>query len=317
MASSRLNRLVLLALLPLIALLVYIEGQTYDPALIRFTSSDISTGAETALFPRKINGFNRSGAVRTYSKENLYEYVNGHAEYFLSAGFIRLAVGEYIRTGTEPDQPDIIVDIYDMGKGIQAFGVLSDELGDTASAVKVGLMGAETAQGLSFASGKYYVKITSFQDTMPVDTFARIIDQMIGSSPTALTEFSRLPDIKGVVTTRFVKEAYRGLGFANNVIEREYSIQGKTVQLSLVTGSDTDINKLLSSYLTFFKESETPYVRIGKDGQVLYKVMDPYEGDWFLIPFPDSLFGIYGEVDAGVLDQLLSSMTRANKDNEG
>ncbi len=79
MTYSRLNRFVLLALLPLIVFLVYIEGQTYDPALIRFTSSDVSTGAEAALFPREINGFSRSGVVRIYSKENLYEYVNGHA----------------------------------------------------------------------------------------------------------------------------------------------------------------------------------------------------------------------------------------------
>ncbi len=203
-----------------------------------------------------------------------------------------------------------------MGKGIQAFGVLSDEVGDNASAVKVGLMGAKTAQGLSFVSGKYYVKITSFQNTLPLDTFAAKIDEMIGSSPTALTEFSRLPDIKEVISTRFVKEAYRGLGFANNVIEREYNIQGKMVQLSLVTGSDTDISKLLSSYLSFFKESETPYSRIGKDGQALYKIMDPYEGDWYLIPFSDSLFGIYGEVDGGILDELLSSMTGAKKKNK-
>jgi hypothetical protein len=205
------------------------------------------------------------------------------------------------------------VDIYDMGKGIHAFGVLLDEVGDSASTVKVGMMGAKTAQGLSFASGRYYIKITSFQDTMPIDTFAESIDEMIGSSPTALTEFSRLPDIKEVVATRFVKEAYRGLGFVNNVVEREYSIQGKMVQLSLVTGSDADISKLLSSYLAFFKESDTLYAKIGKDGQVLYKVMDPYEGDWFLIPFSDSLFGIYGEVDGGILDQLLSSMKGVKK----
>jgi hypothetical protein len=285
--------------------------------LIRFASSEISTGAEAAQFPREIDGFSRSGQVRLYSKENLYEYVNGHAEYFLSAGFEPLAVGEYIRTGTEPTQPDIVVDIYDMGKGIHAFGVLSDEIGDHASTVKVGMMGVQTEQGISFVSGKYYVRITSFQDALPVDTFAVQIDQMIGSLPENITLFSRLPDMGVVVTTRFIKEAYRGLGFVNNVIEREYLIQYKTVHVSLVAGSNTEMKKLISSYLGFFKESDTPYTKTLKKGQAVYKVMDPYEGDWYLIPFSDSLFGIYGVVDEGMLGRLLSSMMRLKKGKAG
>jgi hypothetical protein len=302
----------LIALLPVIALVVYIEGQTYDPALLTFTSSDISAGVEAALFPRSIDGFNRAGQVRLYTKENLYEYVNGHAEYFLSAGFDRLAVGEYIRTDTVPDQPDIVVDIYDMGKAIHAFGVLSDEIGDDASTVQIGMMGAKTAQGISFVSGKYYVKIASYQDEMPVDEFAKRIDQMIDSSPDEITVFSLLPDLGEVITTRFVKEAYRGLGFVNNVVEREYRVNGKAVQVSLVTGSDVDMQKLVSSYLAFFEESGTPYKQTVKDGQKIYTVMDPYEGDWYLVPLAGSVFGVYGEVDRSLLDRLLSSLMRTN-----
>jgi hypothetical protein len=308
MVYYRLNRFMLLALLPIIAFLVYIEGQRYDPALIRFSPSDISAGAEAALFPREIDGFSRSGVIRVYTKENLYEYVNGHAEYFLSAGFNALAVGEYIEKNSEKDRPDIIVDIYNMGKAIQAFGVLSDEIGDNASSVEVGIMGAKTAQGLSFASGRYYVKITSFQDTMPLELFASRIDEMIGSSASDFKEFSRLPKIGDIVSTRFVKEAYRGLGFAHNVIEREYDIKGKLVQLSLVTGNEAEISDLLSSYLKFFKESDTPYKKVVKDGQIVYTVMDRYEGDWYLLPLRDSLFGIYGDADDEVLEKLVSSI---------
>jgi hypothetical protein len=308
MAYSQLNRFILLALLPVIAFVIYLEGQSYDPSLIRFTPSDISTGKEAALLPREVRGFNRSGQVRLYSKENLHEYINGHAEYFLSAGFKMLAVGEYIRAGTDPSQPDIVVDIYDMGKGIHAFGVLSDEIGDNAATLNVGMMGAKTSQGVSFIRGKFYVRIALFQDALPIDDFAERIDEMIGSSKENFTVFSRLPEPGEVIATRFVKESYKGLDFANNVVEREYLVGRGTVFVSLVTGSEAEMNNLISSYLEFFKDSEIPYKEKDRGGHKMYRVMDPYEGVWHLLLLSDSVFGIYGEVDDGVLDKIISNI---------
>ena len=75
------------------------EGQTYDPALIQFQSSLSQTDPALSFFPDKITEFSRIGQIRTFTKENLYEYVNGHAEYFISAGFSRLSVGEYSEAG--------------------------------------------------------------------------------------------------------------------------------------------------------------------------------------------------------------------------
>jgi hypothetical protein len=312
MISSQINRFMLLALLPVIGLIVYFEGQRYDPALIRFTSSEISSGTEAGLFPRQIGEFSRSGQVRVFLKENLYEYVNGHAEYFLSAGFERLAVGEYIQTGTEPGQPDMVVDIYDMGKGIQAFGVFTDEIGSEPSSLQIGMIGAKTPQGISFVNGRYYVKISSYRDTVPVDRVALRIDQEIGSSDKTLPAFSRLPDIGTVVSTRFIKEAYRGLDFANNVIERSYNIKDRTVAISLVASDTAEIRKLVTSYIGFFRTSEIEHIKFKRNGQELYKVIDPYEGDWYLIPFADALFGIYGAEDDETLDRLIISLLKTD-----
>jgi hypothetical protein len=313
MISSLLNRIILLALLPIIALIVYLEGQKYDPALIKFTASDISTGAEAALFPREIGGFSRTGQVRVFSRDNLYEYVNGHAEYFLSAGFQRLAVGEYVQTGTEPSQPDVIVDIYDMEKNIQAFGVLTDEIGDSPASDLFGATGAKTAQGVSFINKKYYVRIAVFRGDVPVDLFAKYINRSIGSSPESISSFSRFPVVGDVVATRFVKEAYRGLDFARNVMEREYRIRDKRIQVSLFEGTGVEVKRLISAYLQFFSESEVEHARMERDGQEFYKVIDPYEGDWYLVPLRDALIGIYGVADEEILGQFLSALRNSNR----
>lgn len=308
MTRSTLYRLVLLGLLPVIALVLYIEGQTYNPALIRFSPSDAGLGREAAFFPDKIGEFNRLGQVRLFSKDNLYEYVDGHAEYFLSAGFIGLAVGEYIRSGAEGAEPEVVADVYDMGKNIQAFGVFANEVGDDAAIVRVGMMGAKTAQGISFVDGKYFVKITTFREGGPVEMFADRIDEAIGPAAGEITLFSRLPAVGEILETRFVKEAYRGLAFATNVIERSYRVGEETFQVSLVSGNEADMKKLLNSYLAFFRDADIPHTTIDKGGQQFYQVMDPYEGNWYLIPGQGTLYGIYGTTDEKILDRLLASM---------
>jgi hypothetical protein len=105
-----------------------------------------------------------------------------------------------------------------------------------------------------------------------------------------------------------VKEAYRGLDFANNVVEREYLVDRETVIVSLVSGSETEIKKLKSSYLAFFKDSETPYEKTDRGGDEIYRIMDPYEGVWHLIPLSDSVFGIYGEVNDALLEKFISNI---------
>ena len=82
-----------------------------------------------SFLPDRISGLNRVGAVKSYTKENLYEVIDGHAEYYISAGFNRLFVGDYGKPGGDANSPALVINIYDMVKDIQAFGVLSDESG--------------------------------------------------------------------------------------------------------------------------------------------------------------------------------------------
>jgi hypothetical protein len=308
-------RFLLLALLPAVTLVLYLEGQRYDPALINFKTSELTPGMVESFFPDRIGGFGKAGPVRIFTKENLYEHINGHAEFFITSGFESLLVGEYVKTGSEPDRPDAVVEIYDMGKSIQAFGVLVDEAGENAAAARVGTMGFKTHRGLSFFTGRYYVKINIFHDNVPADTFAESIANKAGlqSGTDSFPLFSRFPGLGEVKTTRFIKEAYRGLGFLQNVLEREYSFEGKTVQVFLVSGDDKDIQKLTSSFLEFFNQAEIKFAIREKNGRRFFKVMDPYEGDWFLLPFNDVIFGIYGTDDDTIVEYFVPSPEKTKK----
>jgi len=321
-------RVILLGLLPCIAAILYIRGQSYDPALIDFKTAEgvlphiagapsqrvdnnisapvvkeISTPESLRLSGGPgIAGFRPVGGEHRYTKENLYEHVDGHAEYFIGAGFMGLTVTEYITTESKTSEPDIQVEAYDMGKGIQAFGVLVDESGENPRAVSVGTMGFKTSGGVNFIKGRYYVKINAFNSKAPALKFAKEFSNTFSPGQDSFSKvFSRFPDLGKVEKTRFVKEGYRGLDFLHNVIERGYSTGEKKITVALITGSEEEMKSLLASFEDYFRKSGIRYERTQKDGIEAYKIIDKYEGNWFLIPGNSATFGLFGTEDEGIL----------------
>jgi hypothetical protein len=307
-------RILLIGLLPCIAAGIYFSGQRYDAALIDFrrapgseapisstTSSPSVEQPAIAPASQEIAGFRQSGQARRYTKENLYEHVDGHAEYFISAGFAGLTVTEYITSGSGAGQAEIQAEVFDMGKSIQAFGVLADESGENAAPVSVGSMGFKTSGGLNFIRGRYYVKITAFSPMAPVLKFAKGFADTLSAEQGSFEVFSKFPNLGKVKHTRFVKEGYHGLDFLHNVIEREYLTGDKKITVALLAGSGQEMKSLPASFLDYFKKYAIPYEKIEKSGKEVYRVTDKYEGNWFLIPAHEAIYGVFGTEDEGIL----------------
>ena len=141
----------------------------------------------SVLFPDTIEGWTSSEKDRLFKPDNLYEYINGGAELFLSYGFQKMATRIY----HAPDQPDIIVDVFDMGSSYNAYGLFSYSR-ETES--------KEFGQGSQYVSGlilfwkdKYYVSILFHPETpeakKTVFNIARYIERIIlrkGPLPKAL-----------------------------------------------------------------------------------------------------------------------------------
>jgi hypothetical protein len=307
-------RILLIGLLPCIAAAIYFSGQRYDAALIDFRTETkqqvpVSPAASPLSFEQppivpashEIAGFRQVGQERRYTKDNLYEHVDGHAEYFISAGFAGLTITEYNTSGSSAKQTEIQAEVFDMGKSIQAFGVLADESGENAAPVSVGALGFRTSGGLNFISGRYYVKISAFSPKTQVIRFAKALADTLPQEKGSFEVFSKFPNLGKVEHTRFVKEGYHGLDFLHNVIEREYSLGDRKIRVALVTGSGQEMKALRSSFLDYFKKYAVPFEKIEKSGKEVYKVMDKYEGNWFLIPAHEAIFSVFGAEDEGIL----------------
>lgn len=288
-------RLLLIALLPLLALLIYLDGQHYDPDLVEFQSKEGGFAQGVKLFPETIVGLERMGQIRLYDEDSLYEYINGHAEYFIGAGFRGLAVGEFAAPGDT--NPQLIVNLYDMATPLNAYGVLVDEAGDQES-LDVGTMGFGSDQGVNFIHGPYYVQMSLFGAAIPPAKAARVVSdglkQVVSEGDLAF----RFPDLGTVISTRFVREYYRGLEFMHKVLERTFEKDGMRIQAFMVSGTPQDIERLVAAYNDFLREEGVAYEPERKNGLTFYKVEDPYEGNWFYLPLETQLIGVYSVLDS-------------------
>jgi hypothetical protein len=283
---------ILLLLLPLIATVIYWDGRHYDSDLLDFSSQKEQLRQSAALFLPDIDGLKQFGQVRYYNRDTLYEYINGHAEFFLSAGFQSLAVGEYAAPGA--NAPALVVNLYDMGKGLHAFGVLIDEA-SAGEAVNIGTMGFASAQGVNFIQGNYYAQITLFDPQLPLlDNAQRIASHLAHQSQESELAFT-FPELGEVSSTRFIKEGYRGLDMLDNVLERSFiRAEGELVVFLINT---PEVPRLVTQLTAFLQEDGIDYQQHDLDGLNFYQVIDPYEGEWFFLAQNAHLIGVYAPLN--------------------
>jgi hypothetical protein len=295
------SRWLLTLLLPAIALVIYWEGQDYDPGLIQLESSNQNLAPP---LPETLGGPPRFGQLRAYNAENLYEYINGHAEYYLSAGFQSLTVAEYAAEGAQ--QPELVVNLYQMGEPLFAFGVLMDELApDAVPKDGIGSMAFAAGSGLNLIYGPYYAQISSFADGLDLLPAANQLAAALreGLGAVAALDLS-FPKLGETLDLYFVKQDYRGLEFLNNVLEQTVRRDGETFTAFMINGNPDQIQETGQALLAFLRNDGIPVQEQTVDDQIYYQVDDPYEGYWFFHLGETRLFGAFTKPTPALLEDL-------------
>jgi hypothetical protein len=146
--------------------------------------------------PKEINGWVAHPEVRRYGRKTLFKYIDGGAELYLAYRFHKV----YVHTYTKAEEPDIIMDIYDMSTPEDAFGVFTAEReGDD---IGIGMEAEYEAGLLRFCKGQFFVSIMTYEETRAsreaILSLARAVAdtiQSIGEKPQLL---SFLPE-KGLI----------------------------------------------------------------------------------------------------------------------
>ena len=184
----------------------------------------------------KISDWKLSEKPYQFDPQNLYEYMNGAADSFIANGFVSLQGARYYSKSNPNDS--IIVDIYDMGKKLNAFGIFQSKRGEQARSLKIGTATFETNGYLAFYKDKYFVEILSFVKSETWKMHHRVIAYKVAekiqgdtSPPWQLSLFPELGRIKG--SERYVKEGILGHGFLDWGIICKYIVEGERFSVFL------------------------------------------------------------------------------------
>jgi hypothetical protein len=135
--------------------------------------------------PEAIDNWNKSSDFAVYDSDDLYTYINGGAELYISYQFINLVSLFYVN---EEDE-EINIDIFDMGSSQNAYGVFSHSRETTDDFVGTNIESEYAGGLLTFWKGQYYVSILAYPETeskkLVVQELARKISERIqGASVT-------------------------------------------------------------------------------------------------------------------------------------
>jgi len=145
-----------------------------------------------SLVPKDASsGWALKRAPETFTRETLFEHIDGQADLFLQYGFEGSVFAVYWKGDSSEDKID--VDIYDMGNSLQAFGVFS-RFRQEESPAGIGLDSYLENQYAFFYKGKYFVALQA-TDSNPsiLKRLAQDIESRISDNSTAPKEIGYFP----------------------------------------------------------------------------------------------------------------------------
>ena len=151
--------------------------------LFLFTGSILPATELKSLIPSpsEFTGFTITHEAEYYSKENLWDYMNGGAPGYLAYGFEEMVT---LQVKNLKNHHEIVVDMYDMGNHLNAFGIYSVERIPGGRDLPVGVDSFHDDTTLCFWQDKYYVKLLS-HDRQPetVQSLSRLASLIAGKMP--------------------------------------------------------------------------------------------------------------------------------------
>ena len=277
--------------------------------VVLFASQDVFPAGTPieALVPKTApDGWALRDSPETFTKETLFEHIDGQADLFLQYGFENSVLGIYRKGDSSEDKID--VDIYDMGNSLQAFGVFSRFRQDDKPA-GIGLDSYLADNYALFYKGKYFVVLQA-TDANPStlkglakDIESRISDQ--SPSPQEIRHFpprglkagsiEYYPD--GLLGHQFLKSGFKASYVENDKTGEDAKTMAEEriscLFLSIFENPQEAVNamRLFREYLSKKGRIEGTSTQFGPDALV---GKDPHQGKIAVVQKGPYLVGATG-----------------------
>jgi hypothetical protein len=233
-------------------------------------------------------GWVMEGPVTTYPPENLYRYIDGEAEIYLPYGFRKAATVRYVKTNAPtggPREEGMVVNVFEMGSLLDAFGIYSNYRSSTLPQLKVGAEGFLDETQLMFYQDRYFVQI---ETSGTLDLGAGLLQSCAKAVSGNLPQGREKPreigflNVAGAValTEKYYPRGLLGYGFFGRGLTVEVTIKGESAKaLVMLAGSEEAAGRIFEAYRKYLEEAKV-VSQISRDRKgTSLRVIDPlYKG---------------------------------------
>ncbi|MDH5201634.1 MAG: hypothetical protein OEW69_00015 [Nitrospirota bacterium] len=242
------------------------------------------TSIETLLpSPGFSEGWIMEGKVNSYTKDTLYEHINGESELYFPYGFEIVGSALYVKI-SDPNIA-LVADIFKMGSLLDAFGIYSNYRIPYAEEIKIGSEGFVTSSQLMFYKDRYFVRLAAsgtltLERAVFVACAEAIAKNLPGESsrPKEL-EILKIPDVTPK-TEKYVTQSVLGYAFLKKGFIAEATLDGKPVRVFVILDESPKASiYTFEQYIKYLNESGVqPYLSKSTSGATI-TVQDPlYKG---------------------------------------
>lgn len=236
----------------------------------------ISALAQEFSFP-DLAGYKRTTNYPVFGPENLWDFINGAADNYLSYGFVDLHVAEY-----KKGKNVIKLEIYRHKDNTLAFGIYSTERSPSFRFMNIGAQGYIADGSINFFKGNYYVKIRTYSKSektlQSTESLALKVSNMLNGNSEMPAVLSLFPEIgKKVNEETYINESVLGHKFLNKAYKATYQTGNDNFSIFILeNNSPEEARKSAEIYLSG-AGIENVESGIGK-----YRLADGYNGTVFL-----------------------------------
>lgn len=204
----------------------------------------------------ELTGFTITHDPAYYTRETLWDYMNGGAPGYLAYGFEEMAT---LQVKSLTNHSEMTVDIYDMGSHLNAFGIYSVERIPGARDLPFGAESFHYDTTLCFWQDRYYVKLMAYEmkpeTVQSLSAVAALITRKLpkgGETPPLLSVLPQEGRVKN--SERYIKSDVLGQAYFNDGYSVEYEKGNRKHTIFLINGKDPrEAGNNFQTYRSFIK----------------------------------------------------------------
>ncbi len=265
----------------------------------------------------KVQGWNISGTLQTFTPDNLYEYIDGGAEIYLAYDFQELLVAEF----KNQSGGSLVLEIYDMGNEKNCFGIYSVERSPESDYLNLKNHGYIDRESLNFIISSFYIKINCYDCGTHTGNyllaFAKEIVNRVkdkGELPAVLNYFPEKGFLKN--SEKFFLKNFLGLEFLKNGYQADYKINDITFTLFIVEGKNREEAYKMYQKFKFYLEKYGNVQSIQLDNMEGIIAQHKYYKKIIVVKTENYLCGSLGLEDSNLAKKLLSTIISRIRSNQ-